>query len=484
MQIEHKQIIDNGNTVIYINIYTEDKYEFAKENFAKSEANKSIRKRIVEYVKEHVNLVQGAIVVIAINGIVVGALSLDKPEMESKIENNVQASQDIVTGVAEEEKEVPNISDETAENVEQINDEKEVQKDTNSQKTENEKNIEENEDKKEAATNASKNNSVSKVQNTNNTNTTSNSNNTNNNISSSSSVKKEESITASTNNNNTVSKEENVKSEDVKSENTTSNYYIKLNNGGVVQNLELEEYIIGVVAAEMPASFNIEALKAQAVAARTYAVKKTSQGRVLVNSTADQVYKTEAQMKSTWGSEYNYYYNRVKSAVEATQGLVLKYNGEYIDAQYSAMTNGKTELPEYVWSFSRPYLQCVSSSWDEQVKNFKVTKSFTYDKVSSALGQIVTKDTEIEVLSRTVSDRVETIRIGSKTYTGVEVRSKLGLRSTDFTIELGDMVNITTKGYGHGVGMSQYGANVAANEGYTYSQILSHYYVGAVLTKI
>ena len=248
--------------------------------------------------------------------------------------------------------------------------------------------------------------------------------------------------------------------------------------------MELEEYVVGVVAAEMPASFNIEALKAQAIAARTYAVKKTSQGKVLVNSTADQVYKTTSQMKSTWGSEYNYYYNKIKNAINATKGMVLKYGGEYIDAQYSAMTNGKTELPEYVWSFSRPYLQCVSSRWDEKVKNFKVTKSFSYDEVSKKLGQTITSSTEIEVVSRTVSGRVEKIKIGDTVYTGVAVRSKLGLRSTDFEIELADDVKITTKGYGHGVGMSQYGANVAANEGYSYSDILTHYYVGASITKI
>lgn len=459
MQIEHKQIVDNGNTVIYINVYIEDRYEFAKENFTKSEANNSIKKRIVDYVKGHVNLIQGAIIVIAINGIVVGALSLDKPEIESKIENDTQVSEEIVS----------NISNETNESAEQSNVENEVVKDTEeTTKQESEKKIEKIEDKKEVVTNSdtAKNNSTGKVENTNNSNTVN-------------TAKKEESVTSSTNNNSNISKEENVKPETV-----SSNYYIKLNNGGVVQNIELEEYIIGVVAAEMPASFNIEALKAQAVAARTYAMKKSSEGKTLMSTTADQVYKTTSQMKNTWGSEYTYYYNRVKSAVDATKGLVLKYNGEYIDAQYSAMTNGKTELPEYVWSFSRPYLQCVSSEWDEQVKNFKVTKGFSYDTVSNALGQTITKDTEIEVLKRTVSDRVEKIKIGDTTYTGVEVRSKLGLRSTDFTIELGDTVNITTKGYGHGVGMSQYGANVAANEGYTYSQILSHYYVGAVLTKI
>lgn len=447
MQIEHKQIVDNGNTVIYINVYIEDRYEFGKENFEKNKTGKSIKKRILEYVKENVVLVQGAIIVIAINGMVIGAMSLNKTPSYEKEENVSQ-----ITGQVAEK------TDNEMENERQSEDKNENKEleETASEKSENVVVKAETETKTKTDKNNEKTND--KVSNTD-TNTT---------------------TTTST---TTTPKEETSVKEDEKQVADTKQY-ISLNINGEIKSIELEEYIIGVVAAEMPASFNLEALKAQAVAARTYAMKKTSQGKTLMSTTADQVYKTTAQMKNTWGSEYNYYYNRVKSAVDATRGLVIKYNGEYIDAQYSAMTNGKTELPEYVWSFSRPYLQCVSSSWDEKVKNFEVTKSFSYDKVSSLLGQTITKDTEIEVLKRTVSDRVESIRIGDKTYTGVEVRSILGLRSTDFVIELGESINITTKGYGHGVGMSQYGANVAANEGYTYSEILSHYYVGTTIESI
>ncbi len=458
LQIEHKQIVDSGNTVIYINVYTDDKYEFGKENFEKSKANKSVKNRILDYVKGNVSLIQGAIIVIAINGMVVGALSLDRQEQIGKVDSGTEISQEIEKNVQESsEEDNEKNNDEINTNMSSATDVDKVENDV----MENKKEI-------QVATNEVKFEkkdtiAVSKTENANKTNTVSNI----------TVIPKVDTNTTQTQT-SIISKEES----------SVSKYYIKLNSGGNVQSIKLEEYIVGVVAAEMPASFNTEALKAQAIAARTYAVKKTSQGKVLVNSTADQVYKTTAQMKSTWGSQYNYYYNRVKNAVDETRGLVLKFNGEYIDAQYSAMTNGKTELPEYVWSFSRPYLQCVSSSWDEKVKNFKVTKNFSYDTVSKALGQNISKDTIIDVLKRTVSDRVETIKIGDRIYTGVEVRSSLGLRSTDFDIELGDTVNITTKGYGHGVGMSQYGANVAANEGYTYSQILAHYYVGTVITNI
>ena len=455
MQIEHKQIVENGSSVIYINIYTDDNYEFSKENFNEKSINPNLKNKIIQYIKENVKLIQGAVIVIAINGILIGALSLDK----AGITGTGKAGSQIVKELTSETSFDENKDAETKEN----NEDKESVKEEVA-KIENNKN--------ETISNSS---SSSKNSSTNNKNQTSNSQ-----------PKTDETKTAQNVNSNVTEpkKEETIKQEPANGANKEQKYYIRLSTGGSIKSLELEEYVVGVVAAEMPASFNIEALKAQAIAARTYAVKKTSQGKTIVNSTADQVYKTTEQMKSTWGSEYNYYYNKVKNAVDSTKGMVLKYGGEYIDAQYSAMTNGKTELPEYVWSFSRPYLQCVSSSWDEKVKNFKVTKSFSYDEISQKLGQTITSKTNIEVISKTVSGRVDKIKIGEITYTGVNVRSRLGLRSTDFEIELKDTVNITTKGYGHGVGMSQYGANVAASEGYSYSDILSHYYVGAVIAKI
>jgi stage II sporulation protein D len=148
------------------------------------------------------------------------------------------------------------------------------------------------------------------------------------------------------------------------------------------------------------------------------------------------------------------------------------------------MTNGKTEQPEYVWAYSYPYLKCVSSSWDKNVKGFETVKNLDYATVSKALGQTVTRDTVIEILSYTVSGRVDKIKIGDKTYTGVEIRTKLGLRSTDFTIDLNDNnISVTTRGFGHGVGLSQYGANEMAKQGYTYDKILHHYYTGITISK-
>ncbi|MEG1142226.1 MAG: SpoIID/LytB domain-containing protein, partial [Clostridia bacterium] len=203
---------------------------------------------------------------------------------------------------------------------------------------------------------------------------------------------------------------------------------IKLNDNGVIKTMNLEEYIIGVVAAEMPASFNIEALKAQAVAARTFAMKKVSNNITLVNSTAHQVYKSNTKLKAIWGSSYNTYYNKVSSAVNSTKGLVIKSNGTYIDALYHSISNGKTELPKYIWGNSASYLQSVNSSMDKNVKNFMVNTNFSYNTLSSKLGTTVNKDTKIEVLSKTVSGRVLNIKINDKVFSGVKVRSLLRIK--------------------------------------------------------
>ncbi len=259
---------------------------------------------------------------------------------------------------------------------------------------------------------------------------------------------------------------------------------IRLSTNGNVVTINLEDYVIGVVASEMPVTFQPEALKAQAIASRTFAMKKTSEGAILINSTSNQVYKSESQMKQMWGSSYTTNYNKIKSAVNSTQGLVLTYNGKYIDALYHSISNSKTEMPKYVWGSNLPYLQSVNSNWDTKVKGFETSTNISYSTLSSKLGKTINKSTEFKILSETVSGRVENIKIGDSTYSGVKLRSLLGLRSTDFNIVKGDnSVTVTTRGLGHGVGMSQNGANEAAKEGYTYKQILQHYYTGISIVK-
>lgn len=261
---------------------------------------------------------------------------------------------------------------------------------------------------------------------------------------------------------------------------------IKNNETKEEKNLELEEYIIGVVAGEMPASFEIEALKAQAIAARSYAMNKINTSNEtydLVTDVTNQVYITTDEMKNKWQSEYDYYYEKIKNAVLETQGLVMKYNDEIISAYYFAMSNGSTEDVSLVFGESKDYLQSVDSSWDENVKNFTVETNIKKEEFCKKL-DISCDDIIIKDIKRSETNRVNEITINNKKFKGTEVRSLLNLRSTDFDIEINESIKITTKGYGHGVGMSQYGANEMAKNGSTYEEILKHYYNNIEISKI
>jgi len=250
--------------------------------------------------------------------------------------------------------------------------------------------------------------------------------------------------------------------------------------------LDLEEYIIGVVAGEMPASFTMEALKAQAVASRTYALYKMEHihNYVLSTTVSDQVYLTEAQMKSKWGSDYDYYYARVREAVESTKGEVLTYQDELIISYYFAISNGYTDNASSVFNESRDYLVSVDSSWDKNYQSYSSTYTLSKTTFCTKLG-ISCDALTISNVKRADNHYVREITIGGKTFTGREVFNKLNLKSTDFTITInGDSIAIQTLGFGHGVGMSQYGAQGMALNGYTYSDILTHYYQNTKISKI
>lgn len=254
-------------------------------------------------------------------------------------------------------------------------------------------------------------------------------------------------------------------------------------SSGKVEKIELEEYLIGVVGAEMPASFNSEALKAQAILARTYALKAIQTNKKLTDTVSTQTYKDNTQLKQMWGSSYTSYYNKIKSAVDATKGLTVKYNGGYIEALYFSTSNGYTENAENVFTNAFPYLQTVESPWDKNVSSYLKTVTLNYQDVLKKLGVRDTKAT-IEIISRNKSNRVQKVKVGNKEYTGVEFRMTLGLRSADFDLEKdGNHLKVTTRGYGHGVGMSQYGANEMAKKGNTYQQIIKHYYKGVTISK-
>lgn len=253
---------------------------------------------------------------------------------------------------------------------------------------------------------------------------------------------------------------------------------LKRTNGEIL-NINLEKYLIGVIAAEMPVSFNNEALKAQAVVARTYTLKLLETGRTITDDVSTQVYKSNDELKSIWGNMYNTYYQKVKKAVNDTSGMCIKYNGSLIDAVYHSTSNGYTEDAVNVWGNSIPYLKSVTSPWDTSSSSFLRNTNVDFNKISNTLGIDFDSSSVIEIISRDESGRISKIKFNDKEFSGVELRNLLGLRSSDFDILINETgVVFTTRGYGHGVGMSQYGADGMASSGYTYEQILKHYYTG------
>lgn len=267
---------------------------------------------------------------------------------------------------------------------------------------------------------------------------------------------------------------------------TDTNRYVTIKRqDGSLLKLELEEYLIGVVGAEMPASFHIEALKAQAVIARTYALKAEENHVQLTDDSRTQNYKNQTELKEMWRAEFDRYYSRIQEAVTSTKGIYLTYRGKVIDAVYHSTSNTKTEDAQYVWGKSEPYLVPVKSEYDTLNKTFEETKFMAYEEISNRLGLTVTKDTDFIINGYTTGNRVESIQVGEKTFTGARFRSLLQLKSTDFEITKEEYgISFLTKGWGHGVGLSQYGAYGMARNGFTYEEILKHYYTGVELAKL
>ncbi|TYS59832.1 stage II sporulation protein D [Sutcliffiella horikoshii] len=255
----------------------------------------------------------------------------------------------------------------------------------------------------------------------------------------------------------------------------------------MIEKIPLEDYIVGVVASEMPADFELEALKAQALAARTYILRQlmaeeklgTPEGADVTDTEQHQVYKSPEELKAAWAAEdFNWKMEKIKQAVAETAGSVLTYNNAPIDASYFSTSNGFTENSEEYWPNEIPYLRSVESPWDVDSEKYLSQVSLPIQDFQSKLGVTLGSDGSVgKIISRTTGNRVEAVDINGKKLSGREVRDILKLRSSDFTWERkGDNIVITTKGFGHGVGMSQYGANGMALEGKNYTQIISHYY--------
>ena len=468
IRVYHKlEIIDNKKQFVVYADYP-FQYEFGLDFNTYKQKVKDVSLSIKEYVKKNLGSIKDATVMLVLNGVIIGTFALSQllgPNVKAeKVPEN-----DLVAQVADETQNIvgedATSQDTLSENVSEVN----VEESQENNETEEEKSSESLDNRlgsTVASTVVTSGAEVMELVNKN----TSVTNNTN-----VSEVKNNSSTT-----NNTSSTQSSTSTQVTNQGQTIK---LRLNTGETI-NIALEDYVIGVVGSEMPALFNSEALKAQAVAARTYALKKTSSGATLTATTSDQVYKTKDQLKAMWGNSYNTYYNKVKNAVLATSGEVMTYNGSYIDAVYFSTSNGRTEDPVYVWNYTAPYLKSVDSKWDVGTTFFNATKTISKAEISSKLGVNLTSVSEITINSSTTGSRVNSVTIAGKEFTGVQIRNLLGLRSTDFTVsESGDNIVFTTKGWGHGVGMSQYGANGMANAGYSYSQILKHYYTGISIIR-
>ncbi|PYI51149.1 stage II sporulation protein D [Paenibacillus flagellatus] len=265
-----------------------------------------------------------------------------------------------------------------------------------------------------------------------------------------------------------------------------------------VDRVPLETYVRNVLAAEMPAEFELEALKAQAIAARTYIVKRwmdgdTSQvpvqGALVTDTVAHQAYVTEEQMKRNWpGDEFAKRLDKLNRAVNETAGLIVTYQHKPIQAAFFSTSNGYTENSEDYWRDYIPYLRSVPSPWDKELSpKFTATTTMSVQEFAKRLGIGAIPASAgagggMKVLATTAGHRVKTMSAGGKTFTGREVREKLELNSSQFTWKItGSTIEITTTGYGHGVGMSQWGANGMAKEGGSAESILKYYYKGVEL---
>lgn len=271
---------------------------------------------------------------------------------------------------------------------------------------------------------------------------------------------------------------------------TNQNVRVKRDKLDRIDTIPMEEYIVGVVAGEMPVSFNVEALKAQAIAARNYTIKKVNankdQDYDLIDTTNNQVYLDIETLKNNWNDKYIENINKVRKAVYDTKEEYLVYNDEIIDLFYFSTSNGKTENVKNVFNMDAPYLISVDSPWDEkETTKFNSEKDISLNVFYELLGLEYKDNLEIKNIKKTESNRVSEITINGKVFTGREIYQLLKIRSTDFEISQNDnIIKIKTKGFGHGVGMSQYGANGMAKAGYTYDEILKYYYQGTEIKKI
>jgi stage II sporulation protein D len=278
-------------------------------------------------------------------------------------------------------------------------------------------------------------------------------------------------------------------------------FKVLLTNSGKVVELSEVDYICGAVASEMPASYHNEALKAQAIACYTYAVKtresqlknpddKLKGAHITSDNSTHQGFKTQEELKKQWGEKYDTYYKKIKTAVESVIGRVIVYDGDLITAAYHAICSGQTENASIVWGGEVPYLTSVNSAGDKLSPDYSSTLVLTQDQfiemAKSLEGASFEGDPATWISEAKTSDAGTVISyiLGGKSFQGSKIREVFSLRSNCFTIEYKNNSFIfDIIGYGHSVGMSQYGADYMARQGSNYTEILTHYYKGTKIEK-
>jgi stage II sporulation protein D len=267
-----------------------------------------------------------------------------------------------------------------------------------------------------------------------------------------------------------------------------------------IEVVPLEQYIRGVLAAEMPIDFELEALKAQAIAARTYIIRRYVEkdfsnvpvaGAWVTDTVSHQVYLTEDKIEERWNKNPNRAANlkKLNQAIEETKGLVITYSGHPILASFFSTSNGYTENSEDYWTLELPYLRSVESPWEEGLSpKYKTTKTYSKAELLRKLEvKVIPASTTVpmKVIEMSDGNRIKRIQVGDKILTGRDVRERLGLGSSQFTWRsVGNTIEFTIYGNGHGVGMSQWGAQGMAIEGRKAQEIIAHYYKGVNIEKI
>ncbi len=268
-------------------------------------------------------------------------------------------------------------------------------------------------------------------------------------------------------------------------------------NSKNITEMNLNDYLLGVVAAEVNPTYHEEAIKAQIIASHTLLLyvkghkdDSLKNADISDSSATHQGFLTTQQQKEKWGDNYDAYVSKISKCIDDVVNLTLQYNGEYINSVFHSMSNGRTENAQDVWGGSYPYLQSVPSVGDTLSPAHISSVSVSIDEFKKKIESQNSKLSEnldewINGITNTDTGMVKTIKIGDKEFKGTDIRTLFNLKSSTFTVELKDSEFIfTVKGYGHGVGMSQYGANHMANQGFSYEEILKHYYKDIEIKKI